>query len=78
MRCEQELSEPVLKDRRYAKPKACLPGSRDECGKVEADERLCGEWRKAEHLGCQNKKIIFHQLPVRSLVTIEEFMTSGG
>lgn len=40
--------------------------------------RLCGEPRKAEHLGCLNKEFIFYQLPVRSLVTIEDFVISWG
>lgn len=40
--------------------------------------KLCGEQRKAEHLGRVNKEFIFYQLPVRSLVTVEEFMTSWG
>lgn len=35
-------------------------------------------WRKAQHLGCLNEEFIFYQLPVRSLVTTEEFMTPWG
>lgn len=40
--------------------------------------RFCGEQRKAEYLGCLNKKFIFYQLLARSLVANEELMTSWG
>lgn len=37
-----------------------------------------GERRKAEHMGHLSKESIFYKLPVRSLVTTGEFMTSWG